>query len=221
MSEASRTPTTLLPAILSVLEEDIVFGRLLPRERLIEEDLVERFASTRHVIRQALTDLERAGLIDRIPNRGAQVKAYTAEEVQQLYALREMLEVQAAQLIPLPVQADLLAALAALQDQHDEAVAQGDARAVFRADIAFHRALYALCGNIFLTETIDALGQRAQVIRYATLRSRTSMEQARDQHHGMLQALRQADRSALVSLCLAHFQPARSAYLRQHHDMLR
>lgn len=207
-------------AIAAALEEDIVFGRLHPRERLIEEELAERFRATRHTIRQALAELERMRLIERIPHRGALVKAYNAEEVRQLYALREMLETQAAALIPLPLDEAALAPLHALQRQHALAVAAGDARAVFRADLAFHRALYAHCGNLFLAETIEELGQRAQVIRYANLRSRSSMEWARDQHAAMLDTLREGGREALVALCAAHFGPAREAYLGQHPTLL-
>ncbi|MFC7608927.1 dihydroxy-acid dehydratase domain-containing protein [Teichococcus aestuarii] len=173
MADAARDDAALpLPAaIAAALEEDIVFGRLHPRERLIEEELAERFRATRHTVRRALAELERMRLIERIPHRGALVKAYSPEEVRQLYALREMLETQAAALIPLPLAGDALAPLHALQQQHAAAVAEGDTRAVFRADLAFHRALYAHCGNLFLAETIEELGQRAQVIRYANLRS--------------------------------------------------
>ncbi|MFC4167793.1 GntR family transcriptional regulator [Teichococcus aestuarii] len=222
MADAARDDAALpLPAaIAAALEEDIVFGRLHPRERLIEEELAERFRATRHTVRQALAELERMRLIERIPHRGALVKAYSPEEVRQLYALREMLETQAAALIPLPLAGDALAPLHALQQQHAAAVAEGDTRAVFRADLAFHRALYAHCGNLFLAETIEELGQRAQVIRYANLRSQASMEWARDEHAAMLGALRAGDRAALLALCVAHFRPAREAYLGQHPTLL-
>ena len=78
--------------IVQRIEEDIVFGRLHPRERLVEEALAERFGVKRHIVREALADLERRGLIERFRNRGAMVKAYTPEEVEQLYAVRALLE---------------------------------------------------------------------------------------------------------------------------------
>jgi DNA-binding GntR family transcriptional regulator len=85
-----------LAAIVNQLEEDIVFGRLHPCQRVIEDDLITRFAAKRHVVRQALADLERMGLIERIPNRGALVRAYGPDEVKQLYVVRDLLETQAA-----------------------------------------------------------------------------------------------------------------------------
>ena len=43
-------------AIIKSLEHDIIFGRLHPRERLIEDELMERFSAKRHTIRTALDD---------------------------------------------------------------------------------------------------------------------------------------------------------------------
>ena len=54
--------------VIERLEEDIVFGRRRPRERLVEEDLVAQFGAKKHVIRQALAELERMGLVERKRN---------------------------------------------------------------------------------------------------------------------------------------------------------
>ncbi|MXP65772.1 GntR family transcriptional regulator [Roseomonas sp. M0104] len=216
MAEPARTdlPAALLPAMVAALEEDIVFGRLHPRERLIEEELTARFGATRHSVRQALAELERMGLIERIPNRGALVKAYSLAEVEQLYALRILLETRAAQQIPLPLAPAALAALRQVQARHDAAVEAGDPRAAFRANIAFHHALFAGCGNVFLAGVIEDLALRAHGIRFASLTEPRRLAQARAEHHAMLAALESGDRAALVRLCGEHLLPSKEAYLR-------
>lgn len=92
-----------LGAMVAALEEDVVFGRLHPRERLVEDDLMARFDVKRHVAREALAALDRMGLIERRKNVGALVRSFSTQEVQELYELRGMLEVEAARKIPLPV----------------------------------------------------------------------------------------------------------------------
>ncbi len=83
LDDAQRKSSgSTLEEIVSRLEEDIVLGELLPRERLVEDALLARFDTKRHVIRQALMELDRMGLIERVPNRGAQVRAYSALEVE-------------------------------------------------------------------------------------------------------------------------------------------
>ena len=134
---------TMFDSIVSRLEEDIVLGQLHPRERLIEDELIDRFRTTRHLVRQALMELDRIGLIERTPNRGAMVRSYTAEAVEQLYELRELLESEAAQRIELPLDAEALAEIKAIQEDHDSAVDRVDLSAIFRAILAFHRRLFS------------------------------------------------------------------------------
>ena len=87
---------------MRALEFDILFGKLRPRERLVEDALMQRFAAKRHVIRQALGELERMGIVTRARNRGAAVRDFTAEEVNEIAELRETLQRRAAQRMPLP-----------------------------------------------------------------------------------------------------------------------
>src|ERR1700751_3640800 len=85
------------------IEEDIVLGRRHPRERLIEQDLCDLFQTHRGDVRLALFALERKGVVQRIPNRGAVGRGLAPQEVRQIYAVREELEVMAVRIIPFPV----------------------------------------------------------------------------------------------------------------------
>ena len=71
-----------------MLEEDIIFGRLQPRERLVEDVLIKRFGGKRHVVRQALAELERMGIVVREQNKGAVVRLFQTGRIQQyIYVL--------------------------------------------------------------------------------------------------------------------------------------
>src|SRR5262249_11493577 len=155
--------------IVSAMEEDIVLGGLHPLARLVEDDLIARFGATRHLVRQALVELDRMGLVQRVPNRGAMVRSYSVEEVEQLYALRELLEGEGARLIPLPLPKHDLDEIKSVQARHDAAVAAGHLSGIFRANHAFHRALFARCGNAFLADAIEAASQRAHGVRFMVL----------------------------------------------------
>ncbi|WP_454737840.1 GntR family transcriptional regulator [Cupriavidus necator] len=198
---------------VDTLEEDIVFGRLHPRERLTEDDLIARFSLKRHVVRQVLAGLEAIGVVERKRNVGAVVRAFSAREVLELYALREVLECHAASLIAVPVPAARLAPLVAVQKQHDAAVAAGDARAVFRINQAFHRELFALADNAVLQQAIADYARRTHPIRFGTLAAAAYRERARQEHWAMIEALKRGDRDALVALCRRHLLPSRDAYL--------
>jgi len=199
--------------IMRVLEEEIVLGVLHPRERLVEDELMARFGYKRHVVRQALAELEKQGLVQRKKNSGAQVRALNAKEVTELYALREILETSCIRLIPLPAPAARLEQLLAIQRAHATAVKAGDPRAVFRANLAFHAALYSLSGNDALIEAIAEYARRTYPVRLSTLVSREYLERARQEHEQIIEALRSGDREALLRLCAEHLHPSRDTYL--------
>jgi DNA-binding GntR family transcriptional regulator len=61
-------------------------------EPLTEEDLARRFGCSRTPIREALRRLERDGLLTLVPHKGAFVNALSAEDLRELFDLREALE---------------------------------------------------------------------------------------------------------------------------------
>jgi DNA-binding GntR family transcriptional regulator len=201
-------------SVVENIEEDIVLGRLHPRERLIEDELMERFGAKRHVIRQALLDLERIGVVERTPNRGAQVRSYSALAVKHLYEMRDMLETTAANLIPMPLPAAALDELRQIQARHNDAVRKGDLKRVFRENINFHWALFANCGNPYLTQAINDFSHRAHVIRFHSINQRRHMLRARDEHRAIIAAIEACDRPALIELCRKHIIPSKEAYLK-------
>jgi DNA-binding GntR family transcriptional regulator len=100
--------------IAATLEEDIALGLLASHQRLVEEDLAERFTAKRHMVREALVELDTMGIVVRYPNRGAAVKEYSAAEVEQLYLVRALVESCAAKFIPLPAPAAVIHELIAV-----------------------------------------------------------------------------------------------------------
>lgn len=199
--------------IVQRIEEDIVFGRLHPRERLVEEALAERFGVKRHIVREALADLERRGLVERFRNRGAMVKAYTPEEVEQLYAVRALLETSCAEMLPLPMDPARLAELESIQDEHDAAVAAQDLPRIFRLNVQFHRVLYAGCGNPYLAGVIDEFAQKTHAIRFYSVVQPETIAYARDDHRAILKAIRDGDRQSLMAICRRHLMPSKEAYI--------
>ncbi len=202
--------------VVQELEEDIALGFLHPRERLVEDELRARFNLKRHVVRQVLQELEQMGLVERKKNIGAQVKSYTSKEVIDLYNLREILETHCARHIALPVSPAKLDELAAIQRQHDAAVAESNLRAAFRSNLAFHKAFFELSDNAPFTELIEIAAQRAHSIRSLSIIFPHHLEQARLDHWNMIDALRDGDQERLVALCSEHLVPSRDAYIEQH-----
>lgn len=203
-------------SIVAALEEDIVLGHLHPRERLIEDQLMVRFDAKRHIVRQALSELDRMGLLERHPNRGAAVTDLSPQEVEHIYELRELLEAAAIRRMPLPLDATALAALTEIQRRHDDATAAADLRAIFRVNIEFHRAMFANCGNPHLAAATEQYGQKAHGIRsLAIARTNYAATAARD-HWKIIRALKAGDRKKLLTVSLNHIRASKIAYIEDY-----
>ena len=209
-----REPASAL--IAKRIEEDIVLGRRQPRERLIEQDLCDQFQTHRGDVRLALFELEKKGLVGRIPNRGALVRGLTPKEVQEIYAVREKLEVMAVGIIPFPVASADIGRLEELQRRHSAAIAAGDLLTAFYSNLSFHQVMFGLCGNACLIETIDLLAQKVYGIRSYANAFPSVLDRARQDHLDMIQALRDSHREELVALTRRHLQPAPEAYIKDY-----
>lgn len=130
--------------------------------------------------------------------------------------MREIIEAQAAHLIILPIKDEDSAAIEAICQRYSDAVAAHDMKSVIEANKLFHTCLYRLCGNAFLYDVIDNMAQRANLVRFSSSTDPTLLAQARDEHFGILRALRGTDNDALAQLCIEHMQPSRRRYLERH-----
>lgn len=204
---------TAVTTIVRTLEEDIVLGRIYPRERLVEEHLAERFGQKRHVVRQALSDLETIGLVVREAGKGAMVREYSPDEVNHLYEMREFVEGKAAEMIALPVSEEELAGVDEICREYSEAVDANDMLSVIEMNKRFHQAVYRLCRNPFLIDVIDNMAQRANLVRFSSSTDPALLELARKEHFGIVEALRGTSNAELKKRCVDHIQPSRRRYL--------
>lgn len=207
--------TSDITGVVRMLEEDIALGILRPRERLVEDELIARFAQKRHVIRQALVDLEAMGIVVRQPNKGAMVKDFHPKEVEDLYTVRELLECKGAQLLPMPAPPALLERLKAIHKRHIVASEKGDLRSVFRENLDFHSTLYSACGNMALAQAIGQFADKTHSIRSYTIGDRQLLTQAAQQHAAMIESIEQGNRDRLIAQVVGHLAPAKAAYLER------
>jgi DNA-binding GntR family transcriptional regulator len=199
--------------IVKALEEDIIFGRLAPGTRLTEDALLARFPVTRHFVRQALVQLETMGIVVRERNKGATVRSLTPDQVRQIYAVRELLQRQAALWIRLPAPVALVEELSVIQGQHSRYIDEGYLRGVHEANDRFHLTLFGACGNQHLVDSIKLYMRLSLPVRARTMANRAMLNVSREHHRMMIEMLEGTDNWVLAQLCVDHLQPSKLEYL--------
>jgi DNA-binding GntR family transcriptional regulator len=218
MTRPAQTSESLRPeeGVFEELKRAILLGRLRPRERLLEADLAERFKVGRHVVRGALELLERHGLVNRRVNRGAIVRDYEPEEIDELYDMRGLLHAAAVERIALPVSGTLIFELESINKSYEANLEARSLAAVVDANDKFHRTLFAACGNRFLTAAIEEFWLKTAAIHCYAIADPILAAQSLREHEIMIDALKASDRERLLRVCIDHMYPALEAYRRRN-----
>jgi len=74
------------------LRAGILAGEFAPGQRLVEAELCHLFQSSRGSVRAALIDLSHEGLVERVANRGARVRAVGVDEAVAITEVRRAVE---------------------------------------------------------------------------------------------------------------------------------
>ncbi len=93
-----RQPQRLSDAVFEALRKAIRDRRLAPGERLRQEALAKELGVSQITVREALNRLVSEGLCIRVPYKGVRVIALSMEDLEDIYAMRGLLEGLAAEL---------------------------------------------------------------------------------------------------------------------------
>lgn len=205
--------------VLSRLYEDIVVGTFSFGSKLGEEQLVERYETKRHVLRQAFTHLEELSFIERIPNRGVFVREPHPSEVADLFQIRQLLENQAVMMMALPAPKAIIEKMLEIQSRHSAATRNAQYREVLHLNTEFHRVQYSHCENTALADAIEEYAMRTHPITAMKFGNPDLMENVIKQHENIIEAMAGTSHEALAQKMRAHFDLARIERYREHYEL--
>jgi len=242
------TPVTsgarLSDQVAQQLAAEIAAGRLAPGAKLPPETrLVQQFAVSRTVVREAMSRLKSLGLVDSRQGSGVFVNPSppyaplnfdarhmeTRSAVVQMAEVRRALEAEAAGLAAQRRRPEDLQRLErAMQGLEDAVLAGGDG---VEQDLLFHRAIAQAAGNPFLIGTLDYLAQFMRgaigVTRANEARRADFAAQVRAEHAAVLQAIAAGDlrraraaASRHMDNAIRRIEAADPAFWRQAGDRL-
>jgi len=152
------------PDLAQQIRDSILGGEFAPQQRLIEADLSERFDATRAAVRTALLTLASEGLVERLPNRGARVRAISTAEAIEIVEVRVGLESLCARKAAENVDEAGIAVLTELRDGIEAALAAGNLVEYSRLNQEMDRRIQELSGHTTAIQLLERL--RAQSARH-------------------------------------------------------
>ncbi|MFF0109361.1 GntR family transcriptional regulator [Streptomyces hirsutus] len=189
---------------IAQLRQAILRGDMAPAQRLVENELAERFEVTRASIRAALIDLEAQGLVERIRNRGSRVRVVTVEEAVAITECRMVLEGLCAAKTAATADDAQLDRLTELGTAMTRAVADGEPLTYSQLNQELHTRIQEFSGQRTAVALLDRLN--GQLVRH---RFQLALRPGRSQHSlvehlAMIEAIRARDPEAAEAAVRAH-----------------
>ncbi len=150
--------------VVPAIRQAIVVGELEPGVRLTETALAERFGVSAAPIREALVQLKHEGLVRILPRRGAYVIGVTEQRIKDMYECRLLLESYAIRRGAERTDEQGLATLSALVDQMEASTVTQHAQLMAVSDMAFHRQIIDLAGNLALVSSWEPLAPLIETV---------------------------------------------------------
>lgn len=148
--------------VAAYLRTQILEGRIVPGERIRQEEVAEQLGTSRQPVREALRILEVEGLTELEANKGARVPLLTMDDLTLLYEMRERLEPLALiESVP-SLDTDALEQLREIQMRIAADTALTDFLAL---DREFHMLTYSACSSEHLMGIVRRFWNTSQHYR--------------------------------------------------------
>lgn len=206
-------PVPLRESVYEAVLDMITSGALRPGQHLVENELAVLLGVSRQPVREALQWLKNDGWVELRPGHGAFVHTPTAEEADQLLAVRTVLEVESARLAASNATEDGVQRLRELCQRGVAALDGEDIGAVVAANAEFHSAVTQLSGNEVLVDLAAQVDRRVRWYFAPVARHRGA--QGWEEHAALIDAILAGDGDRAARVMREHAEHTRQAYLEQ------
>lgn len=196
----------LATQVFEKLRGAIFVGEFQPGEPLREMHLAQLLHVSQATVREALVQLERLGLVQRVSNKGTTVTKLSKKDIQDRYSVRLVLEQKAFVEAAERMTDDSFAELGGHLENITNAVNRNAYFEAAHADLQFHRYVWEQADNKILYEMLDhlvvPLFAFVSIVRRSNL---DNLQEHNDPHERLVAALKSRDHQIIAEALRGHF----------------
>jgi len=195
------------------LKHAIITGELPAGSRIVETEYAERMHISRTPLREALRKLERDGLVEYMLRRGVVVRAFTIADVEEIYTIRNALEMLTLPAIIQNATAADIQNLRDILDEMDPLTERNDISGLSPRARSFHAELTAICGQKRIIRAIA--GQDDYIIRFSqmSIAKENRRLAAHQEHHRLVDYVEARDLENFEKLMRKHIERSKETCL--------
>ena len=229
MSEIHFQPMTesrpIREIAYDVLKRAIITGEIPAGERIVETDYAERLHISRTPLREALRKLERDGLVEYVLRRGVVVRAFTIEDVDEIYTIRNALEMMTLPAIIEKATPEDIASLREKLAKMDKLSYPENISALSPLAREFHAEMTAICRLPRILRVIESQDEYIRRFSSMAIQQENRRAQAHEEHYKLVEYIENHDLEHLEKLTKKHIERSKenclAALIQQRPDMLK
>ena len=203
-------PVSIRNRVYEAIRSDVLSGRMVSGERIVEARLAQEIRTSRTPVREALHMLEREGLLEGVPRVGYRVKKIDPDEMEELCEMRVLNETLAAQWAIDRISPKDLEALEENLTKAQAKARSGDPTSFVEYDAEFHEILARASGRKRLFELCQLLCRHMLRYRIESLHSEETALRAIAGHREILDCVKAKDKEGVASAIKKHLDWVRT-----------
>jgi DNA-binding GntR family transcriptional regulator len=215
-SRSLKRSVLLRDRVYEALEELIIYGSLAPGQHLVEADIAKMLGVSRIPVREGLQLLARDGWIDLRPRQGAFVHQPEMSEVDDVFSVRTLLEVESTRLATCKATDHTIQDLRKFLRTGNDALARADEKELVMLNSQFHARISRMGENEVLAGLIARLDKRIRWYFAPVVRTRGSSSWK--EHLEIVEAIEARDPRRASEAMQKHAEATRSAYVLEESE---
>ncbi|MDD4565000.1 MAG: GntR family transcriptional regulator [Eubacteriales bacterium] len=191
------------------LRKDILQGRLQQGEKLTEQKICDEYGISRTPVREAFRQLEMEGFIETIPNRGAFVRGFSSQDVQDMYELRKAYEILAIKWAIDRITDEEFDKLEEAFEFMEFYTQKKDAEKMLNINMSFHEMIYKASHNQILYNILSSYQFYIKHSKGRCGYTADYLEEVLDEHRAIFEAFKKKDVEAGIKAASRHLDNAK------------
>ena len=210
MQDTCLKTVSTVDAVYHALSRDILSMAFPPGAKITETALCERYGISRNTLREGVSLLLAHGLLVKIPNKGIFVRKLELCDVQEVFRLRGLLELEAVRCIMesenIPIE---LVQMVNIMESNSE---EEDWESCLEADIQFHNMLVKSANSPRLERLYDAIFAEVKLCVYQARFVSKFNHESVAQHRKLIAAMESGDLASAQAVLTTHIAAALKTY---------
>lgn len=201
---------SLTDQVYQAIVEEVLEGRLVQGEHLVQEQLAAKLGVSRQPIQQAMALLKADGVVEEVGKRGLRVAALNLEMIRGHYDIRAMLDGYSARMAAAAIAsgrlnaADFRAEVDSLFENGAMAIEAQSVRDQIKYDEALHRLIYRMSGNPVLDQMVRPNWRYLRRVMGEVLRLAEPAEAIWEQHRLIIDSVMAGDEDTAAEMAEQH-----------------